>query len=253
MRSAYWSSLFVVRTRRGGEASLGNSSQEGKGHTSRGERVGAMVEGQSSLSRNNASCCILGNTLFVKLGVEISDAVVDAEDVLEFGGEGAGDGAARGGTVSSRFGPQAQKRTVKETRRVGHGLATYDWGRRPLGFQSFSRSSSVTKSTRGAPLAGWVGVVVGEVAICAAGSLVDTGLDRVCGVCMGDVRDGWVCKIRSGCVAVGKGQAERSRGARRERGCESCQRLSWERRNGRGREGLMPGAARAKIGYMRGG
>lgn len=69
MWSARWSSLLVVRTRHREEACLGNSSQEGKGHTSRGERVGAMVEGQSSLSRTRHAVVFLGNTLFVKLGV----------------------------------------------------------------------------------------------------------------------------------------------------------------------------------------
>lgn len=44
------------------------------------------------------------------------------------------------------------------------GAKTYDWGRRPLGFQSRSMSSSDRKPTVGGMLA-LVGVAVGEVAI----------------------------------------------------------------------------------------
>lgn len=36
-------------------------------------------------------------TPLVKFGVQVGDAVVDAEDVLELGGKGAGNGAAKGG------------------------------------------------------------------------------------------------------------------------------------------------------------
>lgn len=119
---------------------------------------------------------------------------------------------------------------MKDARGFGHCLATYDWGRRPLGFQSFSRSSSVTKSTRGAPLAGWVGVVVGEVAICAAGSLLYTGLDSACGVRGAFAMDAWAqaggfMQRQSGglqdsvrmCCSGESSSREKSRGEARER------------------------------------
>lgn len=114
------------------------------------------------------SCRLQGYTPLINLGIEVSDALVEAEDIGQLGGEGAGDCA--GGIAISSF-ERGQLRRVCHGFRIARGRReTYDWGRRPLGFQSRSRDSSVKPvsamvllmAVELASLARWGGLAVGD-------------------------------------------------------------------------------------------
>lgn len=101
-----------------------------------------------------------GYTPLVNLSIQVGDTVVDAKDVFQLCGEGTGDCATQKAICQSGSGAGLGDYVC-----FFLGVETYDWGRRPLGFQSRSMSSSDLKSTVGGMLAALVGVAVGEEAI----------------------------------------------------------------------------------------
>lgn len=74
---------------------------------------------------------------------------------------------------------------------------THDCGRRPLGFQSFSRSSSDMKSTFGAAAAGRLGGREGEVAIVRMWIVAPVGVEELELVLQGVVPASQGCQLSS--------------------------------------------------------